>query len=93
MIQHLEHESTRTDVSIKYAFSGVDTFVECRDLTGSIYPENLTFDEIEFGTTKINEAVLLIHVINNEIDVYKKETKKNFSSFSLMVAIRGRESL
>ena len=32
-------------------------FVVCRDLIGSIYPENLTYDGIGFRTTRINEAV------------------------------------
>jgi len=39
-------------------------FVECRDLIGSIYPENLMFDGVGFRTTRINEAVQLMYLIN-----------------------------
>jgi site-specific DNA recombinase len=67
------------------------TFVECRDLIGSIYPENLTFDGIGFRTTRINEAAQLIYLINSELDANKKGTKNNFSSLSLMVGDEGFE--
>ena len=67
------------------------TFVECRGLIGSIYPENLTFNGTGFRTTRINEAVQLIYLINNEIDGNKKGTKKNISSLSLVVGNEGFE--
>lgn len=60
------------------------TFEECRALIGSIYPENLTFNGTGFRTTRINEAVQLMYLINKHIDSNKKETKENISSLSLI---------
>ena len=33
------------------------TIEEKRNLIGSIFPENLTFNKIDYRTTRINEAV------------------------------------
>jgi site-specific DNA recombinase len=66
-------------------------FVECRDLIGSIYPENLIYDGIGFRTTRINEAVQLMYLINRELDANKKETNQNISVLSLMVGDEGFE--
>lgn len=38
-----------------------------RRIIGSIFPENLTFDGVEHRTTRINEVVNLIYLVNNEI--------------------------
>lgn len=48
---------------------------DTRGLIGSIYPENFSFEENEFRTSRINEAVNLIYLINKEIDNHKKRTK------------------
>jgi|GEM_PF-6895921 len=45
---------------------------DTRGLIGSIYPENFSFEENEFRTSRINEAVNLIYLINKEIDKHKK---------------------
>ena len=66
-------------------------FVECRDLIGSIYPENLMFDGVGFRTTRINEAVQLMYLINEQLDSNKKETNQNISNLSLMVGDEGFE--
>ena len=50
-------------------------------LIGSIYPENFSFEENEFQTSKIKE----------QIDKYKKRTKKFFYSLSFMVGDEGFE--
>ncbi|WP_082564265.1 recombinase family protein [Flavobacterium sp. Root420] len=66
-------------------------FVECRDLIGSIFPENLIFDGIGFRTTRVNEAVQLMYLINKQLDQNKKETNQNISNLSLMVGDEGFE--
>ncbi|WP_082472480.1 recombinase family protein [Flavobacterium sp. Leaf82] len=66
-------------------------FVACRDLIGSIYPENLIYDGIGFRTTRINEAVQLMYLINEQLDQNKKETNQNISNLSLMVGDEGFE--
>ena len=42
-------------------------FVACRDLIGSIYPENLIYDGTGFRTKRVNEAVQLIYLINKQL--------------------------
>lgn len=64
---------------------------ETRDLIGSIYPENLYFENNELRTTRINEAVQLIYLINSEIDKHKKRTKSNKTSLSFIVGDEGFE--
>ncbi len=64
-------------------------FVECRDLIGSIYPENLIFDRVGFRTTKINEAVQLMYLINEQLDSNKKRQIRIFLICLLWWAMRG----
>jgi site-specific DNA recombinase len=66
-------------------------FVACRDLIGSIYPENLIYDGTGFRTKRVNEAVQLIYLINRQLDSNKKETNQNISVLSLMVGDEGFE--
>ncbi len=66
---------------------------ETRDLIGSIYPENLYFENNALRTTRINEAVQLIYLINSEIDKHKKRTKSKKTSLSFMVGDEGFELL
>ncbi|MFV5684557.1 recombinase family protein [Flavobacterium sp. GB2R13] len=65
--------------------------VVCRNLIGSIYPENLIYDGIGFRTKRINEAVELMYLINEQLDSNKKETNQNISNLSLMVGDEGLE--
>ena len=67
--------------------------VVCRDLIGSIYPENLIYDGIGFRTTRINEAVQLMYLINGQLESNKKETNQNISDLSLMVGDEGFEPI
>jgi hypothetical protein len=66
-------------------------FVACRDLIGSIYPENLIYDGTGFRTKRVNAAVQLIYLINKQLDSNKKETNQNISVLSLMVGDEGFE--
>jgi site-specific DNA recombinase len=61
-------------------------------MIGSIYPENLIYDGIGFRTTRINEAVQLMYLINEQLDSNKKETNQNISDLSLMVECQGQQS-
>ena len=63
---------------------------QSRDLIGSIYPENFTISENQFRTTRINEVLQVIYLINSRISTNKKGTKKTFSSLSHVVAGTGR---
>jgi site-specific DNA recombinase len=74
-----------------YSINDNSQFVACRDLIGSIYPENLTYDGVGFRTTRINEAVQLMYLINKQLDSNKKETNQNISDLSLMVGDEGFE--
>ena len=64
---------------------------QSRDLIGSIYPENFTISENQFRTTRVNEVLQVIYLINSRISTNKKGTKKTFSSLSHVVAGTGLE--
>ncbi len=64
-------------------------WVDSRDLIGSIYPENFTILKNEFRTTRVNEVVGIIYLINSRIPLNKNGTKKNFSSLSHKVTLTG----
>jgi hypothetical protein len=66
---------------------------ECRDLLGSIYPENFTIEKNEFRTARINEVVPIIYLINSILDKNKNGTRKNLSSLSHQVTTMGFEPI
>ena len=53
------------------------TIEEKRNLIGSIFPENLTFNKTDYRTARINEAVRLIYLINSELQGKKNGTSDN----------------
>lgn len=53
------------------------TIEEKRNMVGSIFPENLIFNKIDYRTTRINEAVRLIYLINNKLSSKKNGTSDN----------------
>ncbi len=56
------------------------TIKERREIIGSIYPENLTFDGYAYRTTRVNEAISQIYLITNDLEPNKKGTKnENFN--------------
>lgn len=61
------------------------TIKEKREIIGSMYPENLTFDGWQHRTTRINEAAQLIYLINKELQGTKKGTNNDFSRLSHQV--------
>ena len=58
---------------------------EARDLIGLIYPENFTFRGNDFQTTRVNEIVNCIYLVNNELGVKKNGTKDDFYLLSRVV--------
>jgi len=49
------------------------------NIIGSVFPEKLTFDGFYYRTTRINEAVRLICVMDNELDKNKnRQPEENF---------------
>jgi site-specific DNA recombinase len=49
---------------------------EKREIVGSIFPENLTFNGEYYRTTRINEAVRQIYLIEKELQENKNGTSK-----------------
>lgn len=62
-----------------------------RDLIGSIFPENLTFEENSFRTTRINDVAKFIYLINSELGENKNGKKNIKNSFSREVDPQGFE--
>jgi len=52
------------------------TIREKREIVGSIFPENLTFNDDYYRTTRINEAARQIHLIESEL----QESKNGISN-------------
>ena len=52
------------------------TIREKREIVGSIFPENITFDGEQYRTTRLNEAVRQIYLIESGLDQNKNGTSK-----------------
>jgi len=62
------------DASTDYLMNGTK-----REIIGSIYPENLTFDGEHYRTARLNEAVRQIYLIEKELQENKNGTsEENF---------------
>jgi site-specific DNA recombinase len=62
-----------------------------RNIIGSMFPEKLTFDGIQYRTTRINETINLISMIDKKIVGKKKGTNLNISDLSQEVNWLGLE--
>jgi site-specific DNA recombinase len=62
-----------------------------RDIIGSIYPEKLTYDGTGVRTTRINEAVQMIYLINRGLDIKKDKGNLRISTLSNHVEVAGFE--
>ncbi len=62
-----------------------------REIIGSIYPEKLCFDGLQYRTTRINEAVQLIYDTTNELGAIKNRKSSDFSHLSGRVERTGIE--
>jgi site-specific DNA recombinase len=52
------------------------TVIEKREIVGSIFPENLTFNGDYYRTERLNEAVRQIYLIEKELQEDKNGTSK-----------------
>ncbi|MNE74605.1 hypothetical protein D3C80_1706950 [compost metagenome] len=66
-------------------------WTECRELIGSIFPENFTIVKNTFRTARVNEVLELIYRINKGLFENKNGIKKDLSSLSRQVARTGVE--
>ena len=62
-----------------------------REVIGSMYPEKLTFDGFVLRTTRINEAVRFIYMMNSELGANKNRTNGKNSNLSCQVGVTGFE--
>jgi len=67
------------------------TVYQKRKIIGSIFPEKLTFDGSGFRTTRINEAVSLLCLINKKLDLKENGTNLNALDLSHKVTLVGLE--
>ena len=67
------------------------TVTQKRKIIGSMFPEKLTYDGFQYRTTRINEALNLISLINSKIKGKKKGTNPSFSDLSHPVSRLGFE--
>ncbi len=65
------------------------TTTQKRKIIGSVFPENLTFDGFEYRTTRVNEAIKYISLINKELSGNKKGTNSSFLNLSHQVTPEG----
>jgi hypothetical protein len=54
------------------------SLADTRELIGLIYPENFTFRENQFQTTRLNEIINCIYLVNNRLRAKKTEQKMIF---------------
>lgn len=62
------------------------TVTQKRKIIGSMFPENLTFDGFQHRTTRINEALNLMLLINSKIQSKKNGTNPSFLDLSHQVS-------
>ena len=62
-----------------------------RKIIGSVFPEKLTFDGIRFRTTRINEAIEYIQLMDNELGGNKNGTNSSILNLSRKVNLEGLE--
>jgi hypothetical protein len=63
-----------------------------RKIIGSVFPEKLTFDGIRFRTTRINEAIEYIQLMDNELGGNKNGTNSSILNLSRKVNPSGEVS-
>ncbi len=63
-----------------------------RKIIDSVFPEKLTFDEIQFRTTRINESSEYMLLINSKIGGNKCGPNSSVLNLSLRVPLYKRES-
>lgn len=69
------------------------TVTQKRKIIGSMFPEKLTFDGFQHRTTRINEALNLMLLINSKIQSKKNGTNPSFLDLSHQVIPTGLEPI
>ncbi len=67
------------------------TVTQQRKVISSMFPEKLTFDGFQYRTTRVNEAINLITLINKKLEVKKNGTNHLSSDLSQEVIPLGLE--
>lgn len=62
-----------------------------RRIIGSMFPENLTFDGLQYRTTRVNQAVEISSLINRRLHNKKNRTNSDLSDLSCLVPGAGLE--
>ena len=65
------------------------TITQKRKIIGSVFPENLTFDGFEYRTTRVNEAIKYINLIDKDLNENKNGTNSSFLNLSHQVTAEG----
>ena len=88
-VTELPHDTKTVEVIIQRGLENLillserfenGTVKEKREIVGSIFPENLTFNGEYYRTTRINEAVRQIYLIEKELQENKNGTsEENFN--------------
>ena len=79
LVENLDEIYHRSDVHVK------------QEIVGSIFPENLTYSENGYRTTKVNEAILILSPYRNGFVQKKKGQTNDFVDLSYSVAGTGLE--
>jgi len=61
------------------------TVLQQRKIIGSMFPEKLTFDGLEYRTTRVNEALTTMLLIFSKLSIKKKGTNHQFDDLSQKV--------
>ncbi|GAB3026866.1 recombinase family protein [Niabella terrae] len=69
------------------------TITQKRKIIGSVFPENLTFDGFEYRTTRVNEAIKYITLIDKDLNGNKNGTNSSFLNLSHQVIRIGFEPM
>jgi hypothetical protein len=84
-ITQLPHDTKTVEGIVKRGLNNLMRLNECfengtikekREIVGSIFPENLTFDGEYYRPTRVNEAVRQINLIEKELQENKNGTSK-----------------
>lgn len=62
-----------------------------RRIIGSMFPENLTFDGSQYRTTRVNQALEILSLINKKLHNKKNRTNSDLSDLSCLVPQTGLE--
>jgi hypothetical protein len=83
-IEHLTTTGLENLIKLGEAFDSA-TLADSREIIGLIFSENFTFQEKKIRTTRINEMVNCIYLVNNRLRAKKNGTKDDIFLLSRVV--------